>query len=336
MPSVFDSTVKFNGEVFARAVENLKSTTKVEVVPYLKRNYDRELARMFPAQGGGNVATILISGNLGGTAQNYDGSTDIVPNNVINYSQTVIAIGRVNAWKEKDFILSIAGKSELDNQAFEVAVARDVNVKASALSILTALFDGTNGVLKDITIEKTTSVAVSDLNDAVIKACGDLAKEFDVVVMDSYYAGQLANAKLLEYAKYNDEQGIERVSHDIAYWGGKLVVIDDSVGTNASVGTHNVYAFGRRSWKYCDLLVKYPYELARDSFTKGGVDSLISRQRYILAPYGVSWKGSASIVSPTEEQLATATNYELVEGADGNAISTKIIPFAHLKLTISE
>ena len=76
--------------------------------------------------------------------------------------------------------------------------------------------------------------------------------------------------------------------------------------------------------------------MARDSFTAGGIDSLISRQRYILAPYGVSWKGASSIVSPTDEQLGTATNYELVAGADGNAIPLKIIPFAHLKLTISE
>ena len=336
MASIFDSTAKFNPEVFRKAVENLKDTTKVEVVAYLKRNADQELARMFPEQAGGNVATIVIEGNLGGTAQNYDGSTTIVPNNVINYSQTVIAIGRANAWKEKDFIPSISGRSGLDAQAFQVALARDKNVKASALAILGAMFDGTNGVLKDRTLAKTTSVAVSDLNDAVIKACGDLAQEFDVVVMDSYYAGQLANAKLLEYAKYNDEMGIERVSNEIAYWGGKLVVIDDAVGTNAVVGTHNVYAFGFRSWKYTELGVKYPYEMARDSFTAGGIDSLISRQRFILAPYGVSWKGSSSIVSPTDEQLGTATNYELVSGADGNAIPLKIIPFAHLKLTISE
>lgn len=336
MASIFDTTAYFNPEVFRKAVENLKDTTKVEVVAYLKRNADQELARMFPEQAGGNVATIVIEGNLGGTAQNYDGSTTIVPNNVINYAQKVIAIGRANAWKEKDFIPSISGRSGLDAQAFQVALARDKNVKSSALAILGALFDGTNGVLKDRTLAKTTSVAVSDLNDAVIKACGDLAQEFDVVVMDSYYAGQLANAKLLEYAKYNDEMGIERVSNEIAYWGGKLVVIDDAVGTNAVVGTHNVYGFGFRSWKYAELGVKYPYEMARDSFTAGGIDSLISRQRFILAPYGVSWKGASSIVSPTDEQLGTATNYELVEGADGNAIPLKIIPFAHLKLTISE
>ena len=335
MPSIFDSTAKFNGEVFAKAVGNLEMTNKLDIVAYLKRNARPELARMFPEQSGGNKATILIEGNLGGTAQNYDGSTDIVPSNVINYSQTVIAVGRAKAWKEKDFIPSISGRSGLDAQAYQVAMFRDSLVKASALSILSALFDSSNGVLKDKTLAKT-SVAVNDLNDAVVQACGDLADRFDVVVMDSYYAGQLANEKLLQYAKYTDENGIERIDQKIAYWGNKLVVVDDSVGTNAKVGTHNVYAFGFESFMYCELGVKNPYEMARDSFTAGGVDALITRQRYILAPYGVSWKGSDSIVSPTEEQLATATNYELVEGADGNDISLKIIPFAHLKLTISE
>lgn len=334
MASIFDSTALFNPEVWVKALENLKLSEKLDLVAYLKRNNDPRLAVMFPEQGGGNVATIAIEGNLGGTAQNYDGSTTIVPTNVINYSQKVIAIGRVNSWKEKDFIPSISGRSGIDAQAFQVALMRDKNVKLSALSILNALFDGTNGVLKDRVLAKT-AVTVTDMNDAIVQACGDLGNEFDVVVMDSYYAGQLANAKLLEYAKYNDEQGIERVSHEIAYWGGKLVIIDDSVGTNAGVGTHAVYAFGFRSFKYSDLPVKYPYEMARDSFTAGGVDSLISRMRYVLAPYGVSWAGSSAIVSPTEEQLATATNWELVSGADGNPINAKIIPFACLKCTIS-
>lgn len=335
MPSIFDSTAKFNGEVFAKAVGNLEMTNKLDIVAYLKRNARPELARMFPEQSGGNVATILIEGNLGGDAQNYDGNTNIVASNVINYSQTVIAIGRAKAWKEKDFIPSISGRSGLDAQAYQVAMFRDSVVKASALSILTALFDGTNGVLKDRTVAKT-SLAVTDLNDAVVLACGDKSDRFDVVVMDSYYAGQLANEKLLQYAKYTNEQGIEMVDNKIAFWGNKLVLIDDSVGTNAKVGTHNVYAFGFDSFTYADLEVKNPYEMARDSFTAGGIDSLITRQRYVLAPYGVSWKGSSAIVSPTEVQLATATNYELVEGADGNPIPTKIIPFAHLKLTISE
>ena len=335
MPSIFDSTVKFNGEVFARAVENLKSTTNIKIVPYLKRNRDRELEMAFPREGGGNVASILISGDLGGTAQNYDGSTTIVPSNVINYSQKVIVVGRVNSWKEKDFVYSIAGKSELDSQALQVAIVRDKNVKASALSMLSALFDGSNGILIDRTQAYTAVPTGVELNDAIVQACGDMENEFDVVVMDSYIAGQLANLKLLQFAKYTDEMGLERISHEIAYWGNKLAIIDDAVGTNAKVGTHNVYAFGERSWKYAEGLVKMPYEMARDSFTAGGVDSLISRQRYVLAPYGCSWKGSASIVSPTEVQLATATNFELVEGADGNAIPTKIIPFAHAKFTLS-
>ena len=72
-----------------------------------------------------------------------------------------------------------------------------------------------------------------------------------------------------------------------------------------------------------------------DSFTAGGVDSLIARQRFVLAPYGVSWKGSSSIVSPTNAQLETVSNWELVEDANGTDIDTKIIPFAAIQLTIA-
>lgn len=336
MPSIFDSTVKFNGEVFARAIGNMRSTRNIDVVPYLKRNVNRSLMASFPAEGGGNRATILIDGNLGGTAQNYDGSTNIVPNNVKNFSQMVIVVGRVNSWKEKDFVVSIAGKSQLDSQAYQVGEAQDENIKTTALSVLGALFDGSNGILKDRTLALESDIDGTELNQAIVKACGDKAKGlFDVVYMDSYVAMALANLKLLQYAKYTDEQGIERISNDIAYWGNKLVVIDDACGTNARVGTHHIYSFGAISWEYGEGLVKQPYEMARDAFTAGGVDALIARMRYVLAPHGCSWKGDASIVSPTEEQLATATNYELVKDANGDAIALKLIPFAHATVTLS-
>ena len=336
MPSIFDSTVKFNGEVFARAINNIRSMRNLDVVPYLKRNVNRSLMSAFPAEGGGNKATILIDGHLGGTAQNYDGNTNITPNNVKNYSQTVIVIGRVNSWKEKDFVVSIGGRSELDNQAYQVGEEQDNNIKASALSILGALFDGTSGVLKDRTLALTSDIDGTELNKAITQACGDKAKGmFDVVYMDSYVAMALANLKLLQFAKYTDEQGIERISQDIAYWGNRLVVVDDACGTNAKVGTHHIYSFGALSWEYGEGLVKVPYEMARDAFTAGGVDALIARMRYVLAPHGVSWKGADSIVSPTETQLATATNYELVKDAGGTAINLKLVPFAHATITLS-
>ena len=336
MPSIFDSTVKFNGEVFANAVDNLKSATNIKVVPYLKRNQNRELMEAFPREGGGNVATILINGELGGTAQNYDGATNIVPNNVKNYSQTVIVVGRANAWKEKDFVVSIRGRSELDSQALQVAIARDKNVKATAMSVLSALFDSSNGCLKARTLASTSAVDGTELNQAITKACGDMAQgEFDVVFMDSYIAMALANLKLLQYAKYTDEEGIERISQEIAYWGTRLVVIDDACGTNAEVGTHNIYAFGQRSWEYGEGLVKNPYEMARDAFTAGGVDALISRQRYVLAPHGIDWVGTPTSASPTEVELATATNWAVIKDAGNNALDLKLIPFAHAKITLS-
>ena len=335
MASIFDNTAIFNPEVFRKALENILSTEKTELVNAFTRNGDPELARMFPEQAGGNVATIVIEGNLGDNEQNYDGSTTIVPTGVLNYSQKVIAVGRVHSWKEKDFIPSISGRSGLDAQAYQVAMRKLLAIKKVGLSTLKGLFSS-GGVLAS-KVKSVSTVAATDGNDAIVAAAGDLGEEFDLCVMDSYYAGQLANLKLLDYAKYTDVNGIERYDQRIGYWGGRLVLIDDAVGTNsgASATVHNVYFFGFRSWKYTELEVKYPFEMARDSFTAGGVDSLIARQRFVLAPYGVSWKGSSSIVSPTNAQLETVSNWELVEDANGTDIDTKIIPFAAIQLTIA-
>ena len=37
MPSIFDSNAKFNPEVFVKALENIESTNKLDIVAYLKR-----------------------------------------------------------------------------------------------------------------------------------------------------------------------------------------------------------------------------------------------------------------------------------------------------------
>ena len=90
MASIFDSTVKYNGEVVIRAIENLKSSTNIKIVPYLKRNVNKDLMASFPREGGGNKATILISGDLGGTAQNYDGATTTDVINLIKHCQKTV------------------------------------------------------------------------------------------------------------------------------------------------------------------------------------------------------------------------------------------------------
>lgn len=333
MASLFQAKF-FNPEVVALAVENIKSALNLKVIPYLKRRRDNEVAMRMPDQKGGNIATIIVHGNLDGTSENYDGNTNITTDGVTNYAQTVVAIGRAHGWQEEDFQTSIGSYSEMNAQIYQLAMYQDKQVKLAFTSILKGLF-ASGGALAS---KKQTATAVADssLIDLLVATAGDLSADFDIVCMDSYVAGELAKLKLLSYGKYV-ENGIEYQDPTVGYWAGKFVIIDDAFGTNSNgSGTiHNIYTFAPNSWRYADLAVKVPYELHRDAKTKGGIDEVIERQRFILAPEFVSFKPSAmSSLSPTNTELETAGAWELVKDGNGNAVDAKVVPFACLEITL--
>lgn len=333
MPSLFQAKY-FNKEVVALAVENIKSSLNLKVIPYIKRRRDNDIASRMPDQKGGNIGTIIVHGNLGGNADNYDGATNITTDGTTNYAQTVVAIGRAHGWEEEDFQTSIAGYSELNAQIYQLALFQDKQVKLAFQSILKGLFT-TGGALAS---KKQTATAVADtaLIDLLVASAGDLAGDFDIVCMDSYVAGELAKLKLLSYGKYV-ENGIEKQDPTVGYWAGKFVIIDDAFGTNsnASGSVHNIYTFAPYSWRYADLAVKVPFSRARDEETNGGVEKVYERQRFILAPEFVSFKPTAmASLSPTNTELESANAWELVKDGNGNAVELKVVPFACLEVTL--
>lgn len=196
------------------------------------------------------------------------------------------------------------------------------------------------------------------LNDAMQQALGDNKGKFSLIIMHSVIATHLENLKLLEYMKYTDADGIER-SLDLATLNGRLVLIDDTMPTaiayettadtavvsgktyytlsgskytavaepkTADIATYyeayttyTSYVLGNGAIEMTDCGAKVPSEMVRDALTNGGETTLVSRQRKVFSPFGISWKTS-SIVSPTDAQLENGANWEL---ANDNATSTK-------------
>ena len=94
------------------------------------------------------------------------------------------------------------------------------------------------------------------------------------------------------------------------------------------------YVLGDGAIEYTDCGAKVPYEVDRDPKTNGGEDTLYSRQRKSFAPYGISFtKASMATESPTDAELETGANWELVSGGTGNDkkyINHKAIPIARI------
>lgn len=98
---------------------------------------------------------------------------------------------------------------------------------------------------------------------------------------------------------------------------------------------YTTYVLGDGAIEYTDCGAKVPYEMDRDPKTNGGEDTLYSRQRKCWAPYGINFtKASMSTLSPTDAELETGANWELVNNGKTSTarkyISAKAIPIARI------
>jgi len=112
------------------------------------------------------------------------------------------------------------------------------------------------------------------------------------------------------------------------YYPENVAASDYVVATNKYVS----YAFKKGFFEFEDLGVVKPVELARDAYTKGGFTDLVTRVREIIVPYLISYKGTGA-VSPTNANLATGSNWELVNDQDGVSktyVDDKLIPIVRI------
>lgn len=101
-----------------------------------------------------------------------------------------------------------------------------------------------------------------------------------------------------------------------------------------AITRYTTFVLGDGAIEYTDCGAKVPYEVDRDPKTNGGQDTLYSRQRKCFAPFGISFtKASMSSLSPTDAELETGANWELVSNLNSGSkhyISRKTIPIARI------
>ena len=233
----------FNGEVFKGYVDRLPNPNRTELIKSRAIRPRPDLAAAMADQAGGNYITTLLTGLIDGSeAQNYDGSTDMIPKETHTFSHSRVVVGRMNAWVERDFAYDITGGEDfLAEVAAQVAEYWDNIDQDTLVYILNGIFKMSDAEgLKfvdahtyDVT-GKTNSENVlghmdgTTLNTAMQRACGDGKGKFSLAIMHSAVATNLENLKLLAYLKYTDKDGISR-DLSIGTLNGRTVLVDDSM-----------------------------------------------------------------------------------------------------------
>ena len=238
--ALFDQK-NFNGEVFGAYVDQTENLNRNELLKSGAIVEKPQYASLLPDQTGGNYLTIPIKARIGGTANNYDGNTNITAESRETYTQSRIVVGRANGWTEKDFSSDITGEDFLP-AAQEIAEYWDDVDQTTLLAILKGIFSMTGAGNVDFVTKHTYDVSdnateygfkETTLNNAIQKALGDNKAKFSLAIMHSKIATDLENLKLLAYMKYTDAQGIER-DLTLGTLNGRTVLVDDNMPTETA------------------------------------------------------------------------------------------------------
>lgn len=238
--ALFDQK-NFNGEVFSAYVDQTENLNRNELLKSGAIVEKPQYASLLPDQTGGNYLTIPIKARIGGTANNYDGNTNITSESRETYTQSRIVVGRANGWTEKDFSSDITGEDFLP-AAQEIAEYWDDVDQKTILAILKGIFSMTGAGNVDFVTKHTYDVSdnateygfkETTLNNAIQKALGDNKAKFSLAIMHSKIATDLENLKLLAYMKYTDAQGIER-DLTLGTLNGRAVLVDDNMPTETA------------------------------------------------------------------------------------------------------
>lgn len=322
----FDSKI-FNAEAFGSYIDTIPNPNKDELIKSRVLKSDSRIKNLLSSQTGSYYATLPIFGRIGGDALNYDGETDITATSMETFQQSIVAYGRAKAWMEQDFSFDItAGVDFMSEVAKQVAGYWDDKDTGTVMAVINGIFSMTGEENEKFVTEHTYDISgavdnkvdATTLNSAIQKASGDKRSKFSMVFMHSAVATNLENMNLLEYLKYTDKNGVERAL-PMATWNGKTVIIDDGMPFDKETGKYTTYVFGEGALLYANLGAKVPYEMSRDPKTNGGQDTLYTRRRLCLAPYGISYtKANQKTLSPTDAELADGKNWTLVHnGKEG-------------------
>lgn len=360
MTAKFDAKT-FNEEAFGKYMEAIPDVKRNKLLESGAITKDQRLVDLFGNQTNTAYGVIPFYGNLDGDPDNFDGINNVTTNTTTTFEQGVFTFGRMHGWTEKDFSYEITGGVNfMANIRSKIMKFWNDKDQDSILAILKGVFSMTGAKnqefvtahTNDITTKEgdTSKVGPTSLNDTIQKACGDNKDIFKLAIMHSAVATNLENLKLLGYLKYTDAAGVER-DLGLATWNGRMVIIDDSMpveimpaqeaqGTEGKEGyipateeytKYTTYVLGEKAISFQPLGVRHPFEMVREAKTNGGIDTLISRKRTAVAVNGISYlKKQQTTLSPTNEEMADARNWSLVNDGKNAYISHKAIPIARI------
>lgn len=252
---------------------------------------------------------------------NNDGLTNNTPKEITGGKQTAMLIQRMMAWKAKDFTRELTGANPLQHIANSVNDYYKQVWEAELMNIVNAVMklDDMKSHVMDIS---STGSSVEDANKidettmiyAQQKALGDAAGNFGIAIMHSAILARYKALGLVEYAKYNNANGLTQ-EVNLPTINGLIVVPSDrhTVDTTGAFPVYTTTIVGRgailtaRKTNY-----ENPYYTDYDPESSAGVEKLYTKEGRVLHPNGFDLDVSKiANESPTKVELGNEDNWSL-------------------------
>ncbi|MBV4427150.1 major capsid protein [Clostridium tyrobutyricum] len=273
------------------------------------------------ASSGGKIINMPYFNDLVGDDEVLSDDGALTPEKITTGQDQAVLLMRGKAWSVNDLAKALSGADPMAAIGDLVAGYWSRQMQKTLISVLTGVFsaDSMSGNISDISAGTGDSAIINGPTfiDATQKL-GDAKESLTAVAMHSATVASLAKKDLIETIR--DSQG----NIVLKSYMGKTIIEDDGCPVDTANGVYTTYLFGQGAVGYGNGNPPVPTETDRD--TLAGDDILINRKHYILHPRGVKFTNtSVAGSSPTNTELATATNWERVY--ENKAI--RIVEFKH-------
>ena len=274
------------------------------------------------ASGGGSTFNLPFFKDLTGDSEIIEDNTALTVNALDgNQSQIGVALNRAKSFGSSFLAQYVSGEDPMRVIGDLVADYWVREEQKIVANVLKALF-GTGGPINLTHLNDQNAAALTNtmLIDTIAKI-GDAYDKLSTIVCHSAIYHSLRKLDLVQYVSEPSN-----LPFQFPTYMGMNILVDDGVEVSGSTYTTYVFAAGAFSRGVGTLDADDATEVDRDSLKSE--DVLINRRRYIMHPNGFKWAGSPAGSSPTNAELATATNWTKV-------YDDKNIPVVALKSLVS-
>lgn len=263
---------------------------------------------------GGRTVNIPFFKELSANDELLDETTALTVNNITADKDVAAIHARSVAFGATDLSKLFSGADPIAAMRVQLGNFWSQKFTDIILNTLTGIFGV--AALADNVLDNSANVLSADVMSDAMFLLGDKSAKITAIAMHSKVLAKLKKLDLIST--------VQPSTLEPAYntYMTKRIIIDDAivpVSGSGATAVYPIYLFGAGALAYNENNVLATYEQDRDILAKQ--DVFTSTRVFTMHPRGVKWIGTPVGSTPSNSELATSTNWGLVEAPKNVAIA---------------